>query len=157
MAITYKEVNILQEFKADNMDICIKVWEQLVGNGEHIMVSYRTNIDDPRDVTFVVGATDNDHLHEFILKHAGTICLLSKYAEDHLAKYYLHGNRNFTVISGPYDTEPVKYYQLSQVREGNERNSSWWYDCTYERVFTKKDILDNRFGFTMHKFVKIRD
>lgn len=157
MAITYKEVNVLQEFKADNMDICIKVWEQLVGKGENVMVSYRTSIEDPRDVTFVVEATDNNHLHEFILKYAGTLCLLSQWAEDHLDRYYLHGNRNFTTIPGPEGTEPVKYYEMKQVLEGNERNSSWWYDCTYDRTFTKRDILDNKFGFTMHKFVKIRD
>jgi hypothetical protein len=157
MAITYKEVDILQEFKADNMDICIKVWEQLVGKGEHILVSYRTNMDDPRDVTFVVGATDNDHLHEFILKHVRAICLLSRQAQDHLVKYYLHGNRNFVVIPGPEGTEHVKYYDVKQVREGNERNSSWWYDCTYDRTFTKMDILDNEFCFTLHTFVKIRD
>ena len=71
MAITYKQVNVLQEFGVSDMDICIKVWEQLVGKDEHILVSYQTNMDDPRDVTFVVGATDNNHLHEFILKHAG--------------------------------------------------------------------------------------
>lgn len=157
MAITYKEVNVLQEFKADDMDHCIKVWEQLVGKGERILVSYRTNMDDPRDVTFVVGATDNNSLHEFILKHAGTLCLLSRQAQDHLAKYYLHGNRDIVVIPGPEGTEPVKYYELPQVRNGNERDSSWWYDCTYDRTFTKKDILDNQFGFTLHKFVKVRD
>lgn len=157
MAITYKEVNVLQEFKADNMDICIEVWEQLVGKGEHILVSYRTNMDDPRDVTFVVGATDNNYLHEFILKHAGTICLLSRQAAYHLNRYYVHGNRNFTPLAGPKGTEPVKYYDLKQVREGNELDSSWWYDCTYDRTFTKRDILDNEFGFTQHTFVKIRD
>lgn len=157
MAITYKEVNVLHEFKADNMDICIKVWEQLVGKGENILVSYRTNMDDPRDVTFVVGATDNNSLHEFILKHAAVLGLLSWWAAQHLAKYYLHGNRNLATIPGPKGTESVKYYDLKQVREGNEFDSSWWYDCTYERTFTKKDILDNQFGFTMHKFVKIRD
>ena len=157
MAITYKEVNVLQEFKAADMDICIKVWEQLVGKGERILVSYRTNMDDPRDVTFVVGATDNNSLHEFILKHAGTLCLLSKQAHNHLNRYYVHYNRNFGTFPGPNGTEPVKYYELDQVRAGNERDSSWWYDCTYDRTFTKKDILDNQFGFTLHKFVKVRD
>lgn len=157
MAITYKEVNVLQEFKADNMDICIKVWEQLVGKDENVLVSYRTDMDDPRCVTFVVGAANDNRLHEFILKHPSTLGLLSWWAVDYLSKYYLHGNRNFTVIPGPKNTKPVEYYELDQVRNGNERNSSWWYDCAYERTFTKKDILDNEFGFTTHKFVKIRD
>lgn len=157
MAITYKQVNVLQYFKAFDMDICIKVWEQLVGKDEHILVSYQTNMDDPRDVTFVVGATDNNYLHEFILKYAGVLGLLSMQAEEHLARYYLHGNRNFTVIPGPEGTEPVKYYELPQVRNGNERNSSWWYDCALERTFTKRDILDSRFDFFAHKFVKVRD
>lgn len=157
MAITYKQVNVLQEFKANNIEICIAIWERLVGKDENILVSYRTNVDDPRDVTFLVGATDNNRLHEFILKYNAILRHLSQRAEDHLFKYYLHGNRNLTDIPGPEGTEPVKYYELNQVREGNERDSSWWFDCTYDRPFTKKDILDNQFGFTMHKFVKIRD
>ena len=157
MAITYKEVNVLQEFRANDMDICVKVWEQLVGKGENILVSYRTNMDDPRDVTFVVGATDEKHLHEFILKHAATLGLLSLQAAEYLTRYYLHGNRNFVTIPGPKGTEQVKYYDVKQVREGNEFDSSRWYDCTYDRTFTKKDILDNQFGFTLHTFVKIRD
>lgn len=157
MAITYDEVNVWQEFKADNIDTCIKVLEQLDGKGEHILVSYKTNIDDLSDVTFEVGATDCDHLHEFILKYATTLGVLSQQAAEHLVKYYLHGLCNFATIPGPKGTEPVKYYDLSQVREGKEFNSSWWFDCTYDMVFTKKDILDNKFDFTMHKFVKIRD
>lgn len=157
MAITYKEVNVLHGFKADSMDICIKVWEQLVGKGENVMVSYRTNIEDPRDVTFVVGATDADSLHEFILKHAAVIGLLSKQAMDHLVKYYLHGNRQFTVLPTPRGAEPVNYRSFAGVCEGPEHSSSWWFDCTYDRTFTKKDILDSKLDFTAHLFVKIRD
>lgn len=159
MAITFKDVNVIQTLPAYYREIYTAVLAELSGADENIFVSYRTNIDDPSDVEFVVGAKDADSLHEFILKHAKVLSQLSSQAEDLILKHYLHVERNFTLptLPAPRGAEPVNYRSFAGVCEGPERNSSWWYDCTYERVFTKKDILDNKLDFTTHLFVKIRD
>lgn len=159
MAITYKDVNVIQTLPAYYREIYTAVLDELKGADENIFVSYRTNIDDPSDVEFVVGARDVDSLHEFILKYAKILSQLSSQAEDIILKSYLHTDRSYTfaVLPAPRGAEPVNYRSLAGVCEGPERNSSWWFDCTYGRVFTKKDILDSKLDFTTHQFVKIRD
>lgn len=155
--ISFKSLNIIQRFCVDSLDVCTRVWGALKDADDAIYVSWQTNIDDPTDLTFVVGAMHEDALRDFIIKHADTLAELSGRAAALINTYYLYEGRNFAVIAAPKGATPVDYKTYSEVCKGPERNSSWWYDCAHQEVVTKRDVIDNEPKFTSHKFVKVRD
>lgn len=86
--ITYKQVNNIQYLHADSLDTAVAVWEHLVDKCDRTMVSYMTNVDDPRDVTFIVGAVNDETLHEFIVQNAEYLSQLSPCASEFIKKHY---------------------------------------------------------------------
>lgn len=86
--ITYKQVTCLQNFDANDLVAAKRIHEALVDEDKNVLVSYQVNIDNPRDVTFIVGATDPSTLKAFIKKHSYTLAELSVNAEIFIRKYY---------------------------------------------------------------------
>lgn len=154
--ITYKQVNNLQYLHADSLDTAVAVWEHLVDKCDGTMVSYMTNVDDPRDVTFIVGAVNEETLHEFIIKNADFLSQLSYKAACAIRNNYTHEDRESVLLPCP-GARSVEYSRIEDIRDGVERGSSWWYDLAYDRTYAKDYILENRVRFSSHKFVKVRD
>lgn len=155
--ITFNEVNVLQGFHTYYREAYTEVYEQLKDASDHVYVGWQTNVDDPYDVTFCVGARDTALLHDFIVKYAGVLSKLSPDAERVIKEFYTHKDENFTIIAAPKGATPVDYKVLDQIVKGPERNSSWWYDCAYQKVVTKREVIDSQAEFAFHKFVKVRD
>lgn len=88
MAITYKEVNVLQSFPTYYAEVYMEVYRQLKGASDHIFVTYVTNIEDPTEVEFKVGARNPAILHEFIRTHANILSQLSPMAERFIKEFY---------------------------------------------------------------------
>lgn len=154
--ITYKQVNNLQYLHADSLDTAVAVWEHLVGKCDRTMVSYMTNVDDPRDVTFIVGAVNEEILHEFIIENADLLSQLSHNAAYAIRNNYTHEDRESVLLPCP-GARSVEYSRVEDIRGGVERSTSWWYDLTYDRTYAKDYILENPAMFSSHKFVKVRD
>ena len=129
--ITYKQVNNLQYLHADSLDTAVAVWEQLVGKDEHVLVSYMTDVDDPRDVTFIVGAVNEEILHEFIIQNAELLSQLSPLASEFIKKHYT-GELN---ASGK--VRPVIYLDEDQVAGGPEADGSVWHEMKLHMTCTK--------------------
>lgn len=86
--ITFKEVNVLQYFHTYCAEVCTEVYGQLKDVSDHVFASYMTNVEDPRDVTFVVGARNPAILHEFIRTRAHILSQLSPEAEKFIKEFY---------------------------------------------------------------------
>lgn len=155
--LAFKDVNIIQGFTTHSREVYTQVYDQLKDSSEHVYIGWAVNEDDPYDVTFRVGARNEGMLHKFIEKHASVLSQLSPEAEMIIQEFYTHNDRFFTVVQAPEGATPVNYKELPDVRDGAERNSSWWYDCNDQKVYTKREIIDNQLGFEFHKFVKVRD
>lgn len=155
--IAFREVNVLHSFATHYREVYTRVYDELKDADENIHIGWVTNIDDPYDVEFHVGARDQDALHDFIVKHADLLSELSPRAAEVIRKQYLHEGSTCTPIPAPEGATPVDYKTSRQVTEGPERNSSWWYDCELQKVVTKREVLDDGTGYVTHKFVKVRD
>ena len=88
MPITYKEVTVLQSFPTHYAEVYTEVYRQLKDACDHIFVTYATNIEDPTDVEFKVGARNPAILHEFIRTHAKILSQLSPRAERFIKEFY---------------------------------------------------------------------
>lgn len=86
--ITLKEVNVLHSFHTYYAEVYTEVYRQLKDVSDHVFVSYMTNVEDPRDVTFVVGARNPAILHKFICTHAHILSQLSPEAEKFIKEFY---------------------------------------------------------------------
>lgn len=86
--ITYKQVTCLQHLPANNLVTAERIHRALVDEDKNVLVSYQVNIDNPRDVNFIVGSIDPITLEAFIKKHSGILSELSVNAEIRIRKYY---------------------------------------------------------------------